>query len=585
MITRRAVIGGYERALLLDPEDDQGELLRARALYVFGWAIALTQVLNMIGMRVIYGAWTLDHAISVLVIAIVLGAVHCLRFYRNFAVYAAGASVLCASGPLMTALYDYTGINTSLLPFLVAAPMLAGFISGWRAAVCAGVLCLASTGFLYWWSASNPAVEAAFYAERTALRAMQAAFAIFMTTVISSVFSANIHRAFRLLRLNAERAKRAEKVKTDFLATMSHELRTPLNGVLGSAEALRGLTLSAEQARLADTISDAGQSLLVVVDDLLDITKLNSDQIVVSEREFHPHLLLQELDAKWRAAADNRALAFSVECYASVPDALIGDDFRIKQVLSGLIANALKFTKAGFVSLTATAEPTRNGVFVSFSVTDTGCGVAVAKRERIFEMFEQGEQGATRSFDGAGVGLYLARRMARLMGGDLTVRSVDAAGSTFTLRLPMQVTTPACASEGESDACASEPSAFRLLIVEDNPTNQLVASALATKLGADCAVVENGALALEKLATQSFDLVLMDKHMPVMDGVEATRRIRASGAPYAAIPVIACTADIASEDREELHAAGFTDFLPKPINTAALKEAFGRALGAHRTAA
>lgn len=359
-----------------------------------------------------------------------------------------------------------------------------------------------------------------------------------------------------------ELAQQHSAVKSRFLATMSHEMRTPLHGMLGLAQQIRSAPQDAQSllARL-DTLEQAGEHLLSLINDVLDFSKLESGRLHVGSASFDLGALVQEL-AEWtRLSAASKSLSFSLEApTVAGPCWVRGDSARLRQVLMNLLGNALKFTDQGSIRLRLLRQPDGQTTLV---VQDTGCGFEPGHAERLFEAFHQEDTSNMRRHGGAGLGLAISRELARLMGGDLQASGRPGQGAQFTLALPLpSAPAPAPASPQAPPALQG-----RVLVVEDNPINAMVAEAMLARAGLQVHLVGDGQQAVQRTETERFDVVLMDCQMPVLDGIEATRRIRqreaaSGGAP---LPIVGLTANATEEDRRACLDAGMDDYLAKPF--------------------
>ncbi len=571
----RTAFAAYEAFLRIDPRGKAKDVVRARALVWLGWAYALLQALNLVNITLIYGRWTSSHTISVGVIIFLLFAIHSFRYYKNYSVYGIFIAILAVSGVFASALPAHTGINTALIPILIMTPMLNGFICGPRVAFFSGILMLAAIGMLYYCSAAHDITGAAVYSVDDLQRAMQGGFVVVMVTIISTVFSANIFRAFDLLEASIGRAREAEAAKAQFLAAMSHELRTPLNGVLGLSEVMQKTTLDDEQAKLMNDIEGSGRSLLSILNDIMDMLNIDAETVEINSERFALPGLLSEVVSAWRLPAEEKGLKLDFAVDDGAPQNLIGDALRIRQIVTKIVSNAVKYTKTGGVAISATVIVNDDdSATLQVAVKDTGPGIPDGAAERIFNPFEQAEQGRSRSQDGVGLGLALCQRLARLMSGAVHYESELGKGATFYLIVPIDVAAPSIEPAGANDENTTQAlTGRRVLIVEDNIVNRMVAEKLLLSLGVVTESAEHGGACLEIIKQHTFDAILMDKHMPVMDGVEATAKIRAMAAPLGVTPIAACTADAMGGEREALLEAGFDEFLPKPISADNLRDA------------
>jgi len=378
--------------------------------------------------------------------------------------------------------------------------------------------------------------------------------------------------AARLLRANAlalekaqAEAQEASRAKSVFLAMMSHELRTPMNGVLGMAHALGSTQLDARQADYLETIVESGDGLMAILNDILDLSKIEAGKLELEAVPFEIRVLGRQLQRVWRETARVKGLTLSLEIAPDTPPWLSGDPIRVRQILLNLVSNALKFTQAGRVDI-AIAPHAAGGVEIT--VSDTGIGMTLEQQAKLFTPFVQGDRSIARRFGGTGLGLSICRELAEMMGGRIGVASRQGEGSTFTVVLGL-ATAEAPASEVAPEA-APDIAGARVLVVDDNLANQAVARAILEAVGVLVATASDGREALARLRVEDFDVVLMDVHMPVMDGVEALRRLRSGEGGRPDIPVVALTADAMSGEIERLIGLGFDDAQPKPIQPAGL---------------
>ena len=389
------------------------------------------------------------------------------------------------------------------------------------------------------------------------------------------------HRAMQELEVQREAAERANRAKSSFLALMSHELRTPMNGILGMAHVLASTALGKDQRQALDIILSSGDGLMRVLNDILDLSKIEADKIELERAPFQLAVMIETATTLWRAGAEEKGVRLVVEIAPDTPEWVAGDASRIRQILLNLLSNAVKFTARGQITVRVSADaPQGETQRVRISIVDTGAGIDETLAKRLFEPFVQEDASTTRRFGGSGLGLAICRRLARLMGGDLTFTSTLGLGSTFDLSLPL--TLAACAPEAPAETPIAEiqnPGAVRILVADDNAANRMVAESLLGAMGIAADLVADGAQALEALRRSDFDLVLMDIHMPVIDGIAATQAIRRGEAGCPDIPVIALTADAMSGDRERFMAEGFDEHLAKPINPHAFVRLLARMIG------
>ena len=379
-------------------------------------------------------------------------------------------------------------------------------------------------------------------------------------------------------------AEAASLAKTTFLSTMSHEIRTPLNGILGISQLLLDEPLSSQQAQFAQLIDASAQSLLVLVNDFLDLAKIDSGLSVLDNRAFDLHALLADMAALFAYRASAKSLVFRRATAPDVPCWISGDAPRLRQVLDNLLANALKFTPAGEFGLEVSSVRQLDGnVTLRFCVADTGIGIANSVQEKLFNRFVQADASTTRQYGGSGLGLAIVKQLSELMGGHVELVSRAGQGSTFTVVLPnvreaaqVQAVPGLLTSLIPTPVPAGERTE-KILLVEDNPTNQIVAMGLLKKIGySHVTLAHNGLQAVDSVLGGDFAAVLMDCQMPLMDGYTATRMLRAKGC---VLPIIAMTANAMAGDTAKCLQAGMDDYLAKPVTQAMLAASLSRWLG------
>ncbi len=385
-------------------------------------------------------------------------------------------------------------------------------------------------------------------------------------------------------------AEAASQAKSEFLATMSHEIRTPMNGVLGMNELLIASELTPRQRQWAEAVQVSGRHLLDVINDILDFSRIESGQLTLEDVDFDLGVVVREAVSMFAQPAASKGLELITRLVPE--DAHLdvrGDPFRLRQIVSNLVSNAVKFTHTGQVTVqVALLQETASDLQVSISVEDTGIGIPAAAQGRIFEQFSQADGSTTREYGGTGLGLAICARLVGIMRGSIHVESALGRGSRFLvdLRLAKSRAAPSdLRSRGlqPGSATAQAASGHQVLLVEDNRINQLVAQAMLENLGLAVVVASGGAEAVRLVQEQPFSLVLMDCQMPGMDGFEATRRIREREAATQArpsTPIIALTANAMPGDREACLAAGMSDYLAKPLTMAALEKVVTSYLGA-----
>jgi PAS domain S-box-containing protein len=378
-------------------------------------------------------------------------------------------------------------------------------------------------------------------------------------------------------------AEAANRAKSEFLANMSHEIRTPLNGVLGMADLLADTTLRADQRDMLDTIRESGWSLLSLLNDILDLARVEAGKLDLDPVPFDLPALVDELGSLHGANARAKGVGFNLRCTVRADERRIGDETRIRQILHNLLGNAVKFTEAGAVTLKVTPEDEQT---MLFRIADTGIGMSQEQLSRIFRPFEQAEAGTLRRFGGTGLGMTIVQRLVDMMGGTIRIQSTPGKGTRIELRLALPVESeagtvslPTDGMTGDNDPDAEILRGLRVLVADDNATNRKLLSALMARLGIDCVFAQDGAEAVAMWRRGEFDLVLLDISMPVMDGLEALSQMQQEAAASGAPPprALAATANVMPDHIEAYLAAGFIATLPKPFRRDELRDALIRA--------
>ncbi len=387
-----------------------------------------------------------------------------------------------------------------------------------------------------------------------------------------------------------KQAEAATIAKSNFLASMSHEIRTPLNGVLGMAQSLVNDGLLTDQREKVDIILESGRTLTALLNDVLDLSKIEAGKIEISAADGELGVALDRLRQLFLSKAVERGLNIDLDIEPGLPRLLHYDPVRVRQCVGNLLSNAIKFTERGKVSVKVGSHEVETGRWmITIAVTDTGIGMTRGVMDKLFSTFTQADATISRRFGGSGLGLAITRQLARLMGGDVVVESEPGRGSTFTLTFQADAANDDAIARGNepaipavSDADLARLRGIKILLVDDNAVNRQVVKLFTAPLAPKFVEAVNGQEALDRLRDEAFDIVLLDVHMPVMDGKEAIKRMRASPETWSKLPVIALTADAMSGDRERYLALGMTDYVSKPLDQRELTHKIAAAMDDRR---
>ena len=379
-------------------------------------------------------------------------------------------------------------------------------------------------------------------------------------------------------------AQSANRLKSQFLANMSHEIRTPLNGLLAMSQVMAMEELSAVQRGRLDVVRQSGEALLAILNDVLDVSKIEAGKLELEIDDFDTEAMLRAVLAPFGAVAERKGLALVLDLRPDAAGTRRGDSTRLRQIVSNLVSNALKFTEAGEVLITVEGRGESGRAGLAIAVRDTGIGIPEAAMPNLFQTFTQADSSTTRRFGGTGLGLAICHELSDLMGGSISVESEQGVGSTFRVVLPLErveaAPTLAPQPAAAEEAATHDDRPIRVLAAEDNPTNQLVLSTVMNIFGVDLTLVDNGRKAVDAWRDGAFDLILMDIQMPEMDGLTATRAIRAAEGESgrARIPIIALSAHAMTHQVKEYLAAGIDLHVPKPIELPKLQAALDHAM-------
>lgn len=441
------VFHALERAFRIDQLTKKHDIFRAWAVVVIASSMVLTQAANMVIMFYSYGEWTADHWVAFSVCSALIATIISLRYYKVFLTYGIFYSTLLLAGIFASSIENHTGINTAILPMLAVGSILIGFICGWRSVAIFSVVALAFIWFLYYVSITAPSggyYPTDIYAGRILQRAVQASFATGIVSLTVTIFSYTLHSAFAQLEERVDQAHSADVAKSLFLSNMSHEIRTPLNGIIGMSGLLLKTDLDKTQHQYADIVNSCGTSLVTIINDVLDISKMDAEKFTLKEEPFNLQSLLQTLIFLHSPTAVKSGINLGLRYPPHLPQNFIGDEGRLRQVINNLIGNAMKFTAEGSVTVFVDGRINVDGKFDLYvAVKDTGIGINPEDAEKVFMRFEQIDNELSRQHVGTGLGLAIAKEIIECMGGDMNLASQIGKGSVFYFNVPMELTASA----------------------------------------------------------------------------------------------------------------------------------------------
>ena len=439
----KSLVESYEVFLRFDELSNAAEFLRARGVYLIGWMFIATQLINQFLMTMTYKHWTVDHSISAVSCVIVFCIVHWLRYSKNFTFFTVFYSGLLLLGVGISAFDQTVGIDSGLLPLLIAGALMNGFISGWRMVVGYCLMAIALVWGLYY--VSYTAILPDYLGKdlltvRQFQRAVQVTLAFILVAGATSFYSVNLLKLFENLEGNIKRVELADSAKSQFLANMSHELRTPLNGVIGMSGLLLRTELTPQQKQYAEIVNHSSKNLVAIINDVLDLSKLDAGRFVLKKEPFDLMSLLSGLVALHQPTAHKKNIYVGLDYKANVPQRFIGDEGRMRQVINNLLGNAVKFTADGSVMIYVDGDVMADGrMNLGVYVRDTGIGIAQENLVRIFDRFEQIDNRMDRDVQGTGLGLTISRDFVNAMGGGINVVSQVGHGTTFYFKVPIQI--------------------------------------------------------------------------------------------------------------------------------------------------
>ncbi|MCA9897825.1 MAG: response regulator [Ardenticatenaceae bacterium] len=587
--------------------DDSDDMLRRHRIIIFLITGSIASyVVGLVYIALFEEVFHYDFYVLAAMVVLYIGLLVILKRTGAFTAVVVMELLINTAG-MLEIMYSTGGFESPIIFWIIASPLFTMLLLGVKASIINLVALVILIFLLSWIQRSNqivqipPAAVSSHFRELTYLSI--AAFLTFLGWLYEYARLRALDRwnsaliqlqaTNEQLRLAQQAAEAATEAKSEFLANMSHEIRTPLSTIIGLTSLMLDTPMNEEQADFLQTMRVSGDSLLALINDILDFSKIEAGKLeIVSQTFYLPGCILETLDLLANQAAE-KELLLTYEIEPSLPAFVEGDEARTRQVLLNLLSNAVKFTEAGSVNLSVTGEMVENGrLQLSFSVQDTGIGIPQEQMDRLFQSFSQVDASTTKRYGGTGLGLAISKRLVEAMSGDMWVESEPDVGSTFFFTIlvdPSQLpesnaqteallaaTIKPTTSQSEFDTSMGQRLPLRILLAEDNLTNQKVGLRILERLGYQADVATNGLEVLEALHDQEYDLVLMDVQMPEMDGVTATQRIHQTYQDADRPTIIALTANALDGDRERFLQAGMDDYISKPIRIQQLMDAMER---------